>query len=96
MYKIQFLLILTLLGPVALFAQLTANGQAVFRGSITKTIAPANLTNAIQSTRQPVFTAHLLTGQVEPGKKHAYDGRIGGQKVSLPYPIPCQVRNQWP
>lgn len=48
------------------------------------------------ANRQASFTAHLLTDQVEPGKKHEYERLIEGQKVSLPYPTPFQHQQRWP
>ncbi|WP_227687229.1 hypothetical protein [Spirosoma arboris] len=80
MYKIQFLLLLTLLSPLVVFGQQTSK---------------RHLTNEVQTSRQTAFTAHLLTDQVEPEKKYTYELSIEGQKVSLSYPTQFQTQRLW-
>ncbi len=81
MYKIQcYLLMLTLLSIHYAWGQ---QGQIVHAG----------LTNEALTDRQTTFTVHLLTGLVDPEKKHGYEPLEVGRKVSLPYPIQFQSQS---
>jgi len=81
MYKIQwYLLILTLLSIHSAWGQ---QGQIVHAG----------LTNEALTNRQTTFTVHLLTGLVDPEKKHEFEPLEVGRKVSLPFPIRFQIQN---
>ncbi|WP_460950695.1 hypothetical protein [Spirosoma daeguense] len=54
-----------------------------------------DLPTQAQTDRKTAFTAHLLTTLVDPGKKHEYELLIGGQKVSLHFPIRCRTQSLW-
>jgi alkaline phosphatase D len=53
------------------------------------------LTNAVQTSSDHAFTAHLLADRVLPGRTYVGILRIDGQKVPLPYPLEFKARDLW-
>lgn len=53
------------------------------------------LTNAVQTSAQHAFTAHLLADRVQPGRTYEATLRIDGKKVPLPYPFTFHARDLW-
>ncbi|MBK6932682.1 MAG: alkaline phosphatase family protein [Saprospirales bacterium] len=59
--------------------------------------APDNkyVTDAVRTEKNTAFTAKCIADQVEPGRQYAYDLRIDGQPVPLPYPTLFKTQPLW-
>jgi alkaline phosphatase D len=56
---------------------------------------PAQLTEAVQTTKAKAFTAHLIADEVLPGKRYTYTVLVDGKPVALPYPTTFQTQPLW-
>jgi hypothetical protein len=71
-------------------------------------VDPARLDNPVEqkplrdpgrdvfTNRKTAFTAHLLAGKVDPGKKYACDVLVMDRTASLLYPNPYQTQPLYP
>ena len=46
-------------------------------------------------TTGPAYTAKCIANQVQPGITYRYDVKIGGKKVTLPYPTIFKTQSLW-
>ncbi|MBL0015526.1 MAG: alkaline phosphatase family protein [Bacteroidetes bacterium] len=53
------------------------------------------LTNAVMTSSENAFTAHLLADRVLPGKTYEGTLRINGKKIGLSYPFTFHARDLW-
>lgn len=53
------------------------------------------LTNAVTTSPENAFTAHLLADRVLPGRNYDATLRIDGKKIALPYPFTFHARDLW-
>lgn len=53
------------------------------------------VTNTVHTTKEKVFTAHLLADRVKPGRKYRGDLFINGKKVPLEHPLTFQSQVLW-
>jgi alkaline phosphatase D len=56
---------------------------------------PPRLTEAVKTTKDRAFTAHLVADEVLPGKRYTYTVLVNGKAVALPYPTTFQTQPLW-
>jgi alkaline phosphatase D len=52
-------------------------------------------TDAVHTTKEHAYTAHLLADRVQPGRDYEASLFIDGKKVALPYPFEFHARDLW-
>lgn len=52
-------------------------------------------TNEVKTTSEDAFTAHLIAGNVEPGRRYNYEVLINNKKLKFNYPLEFQSLKLW-
>lgn len=92
MYKILCcLLVLMLSGAHGMFGRKPPATPGRLANSVDKVI-PDGSARTGMTNRKTAFTAHLLAGKVDPGKKYVCSGWVMDRTASLLYPNPYQTQ----